>query len=196
MSLICRIGSRLVVGTCLLSVLTCAIMMASAIADDDHNRHGRKGKSTLTVPKHAKTDEGNEATGEAAAWLFAIANITIAISLASKAVIKLSSLSDDTKKRIKLINQTQKRYGMPVHYLMNPLALGLASIHFYLSNCRSTVLPEWGLLMMASLVVIGILVKFRLAPKAIRKWTYLIHTSPLVLASVLLVLILGHSIMD
>lgn len=196
MSLFQRIASRLIVVTCLLAVTSWAFMMVPAIADDDHSRHTRKGKSTSTAPKYMKTDERNEATGKAAAWLFAIANITIAVSLVSKVAINLSFFSTRTKDWIKRINQSQKRYGMPVHYLINPLALGFACVHFFLSNCRSTFLPEWGLLMMASLVVIGILVKFRISPKAIRKWTYLVHTSPMVLVSVLLILIVGHSVMD
>jgi len=182
-----------VLSTLLLAIFS---LFPGLYADDDHSRHTRKNKTISEAPLHSEKDKGNEATGEAAALLFAIANITIAISLASKTAVKLSVLSTHTKERIKLINQTQKRFGMPVHYLINPLALVLASIHFFLPYCRSTLLPEWGLFMVASLVVIGILIKFRIAPKVIRKWTYLVHTSPLALASLLLMLIVGHSIMD
>ncbi len=182
-----------VLTTLLLVILS---LFAGLYADDDHIRHTTKNVTISGALLHPEKDKGNEATGEVAALLFAIANITIAISLASKAALKLSVLSTHTKERIKRINQTQKRFGMPFHYLINPLAIVLASVHFFLSYCRSTFLPEWGLFVVACLALIGLLIKFRIAPRAIRKWTYLVHTSPLVSASLLLMLIVGHSIMD
>lgn len=182
-----------VLTTLLLAIFS---LFAGLYADDEHSSHTRKNKTISGARLHTEKDKGNETTGEAAALLFTIANITIAISLASKTAGKLSVLSTHTKERIKRINQTQKRFGMPVHYLINPLALVLASVHFFLSYCSSTLLPESGLCMVASLVVIGILIKFRIAPRAIRKWTYQVHTSPLALVSLLLTLIVGHSIMD
>jgi hypothetical protein len=114
-------------------ILAIFSLFAGLYADYDHSSHTRKNKAISGAPLHPEKDKGNEATGEAAVLLFAIANVTIAISLASKTAVKLSVLSTHTNERIKRINQTQKRFGMPVHYLINPLALVLASVHFFLS---------------------------------------------------------------
>lgn len=141
-------------------------------------------------------DEGNEATGQAAAWLFGIANVGIATSLLAKGVVRYAPMADQTRDRIKRMNQKQKRYLMPLHYFLNPVALSLALTHFIMSSCRSTVLPEWGLVLMASFIGVGIMVKFKMCPMALRRGIYRIHTSPLPLAALLTILFIGHSIVD
>jgi hypothetical protein len=72
----------------------------------------------------------------------------------------------------------------------------MAVAHFSLSACRSSSLPDWGLAGAASLVLLGMAIKFRLAPVNLRKTVYRIHTSPLSVGLVATVLLIGHSIVD
>jgi membrane protein YdbS with pleckstrin-like domain len=104
--------------------------------------------------------------------------------------------SSKTKERIRRLNQIQKKGLMRFHYWLNPLGLLLAAIHFSLSTCRSSSLPEWGLGGAVALVLIGSVIRFKLSPKSLRKAVYRIHTSPLSIGLVLIVLLIGHSIVD
>jgi hypothetical protein len=86
----------------------------------------------------------------------------------------------------------------PIHLqaLVPGILFAMAVTHFTLSTCRSSPLPEWGLGGAAMLVLIGSAIRFKLSPKSLRKAVYRIHTSPLSIGLVLLVLLIGHSIVD
>jgi hypothetical protein len=68
---------------------------------------------------------------------------------------------------------------MFVHYYLNLAISGAVVWHYLSSRCLSTSLPEWGLFLMMSLIVFGILIKFKLCPKVFRKVIYQIHTQPI-----------------
>ena len=78
------------------------------------------------------------------------------------------------------------------------MALGVAFIHFMsaTSQCRASGLPEWGLILMALITGIGIMVKFKVFPKNLRKNTYRIHTNPIPITLLLVILLIGHAIVD
>jgi hypothetical protein len=188
---------RILFIACALVAVMGSTDMNPAIADDHHRgRSSGKVDSMFKQFSPGRHDEGNEATGQAAAWLFGIANVGIATSLLAKGVVRYAPMADQTRDRIKRMNQKQKRYLMPLHYFLNPVALSLALTHFIMSSCRSTVLPEWGLVLMASFIGVGIMVKFKMCPMALRRGIYRIHTSPLPLAALLTILFIGHSIVD
>lgn len=82
------------------------------------------------------------------------------------------------------------------HYILNPLILLLAIVHWTLSRCKSTALPEWGLVIMGVIVALGIVLKFKLCPKDFLKNVYKIHTQPVLFLILISVLVIGHLSMD
>ena len=166
-------------------------------ADDDRNDHRRRrGNSNQSQLRHYRGDKGNEFTGQATAWIFAAANISVAISLMLKGVIQFASIEKGTKERINNFKRNQKKYFRYFHYFLNPLAIIFAFIHLSLSSCRSSTLPEWGLAASVTLVLIGLSIKFKVSPKSIRKVVYKIHTNPVPFGVVIIILLIGHSIID
>jgi hypothetical protein len=194
-----RISMKLFLAICLISgalfFLCCA---PPAFADDDGDHHYKKrNKDIGTVFNHIKNEENNEGTGQAAAWILAAANINVLLSLLIRG-IRYTDLPERINDRIKRFNQIQKKYLLPVHYLLNPLALGMAFIHFMsaTSACKGSNLPEWGLLIMALITGFGVAVKFKLSPKSLRKSTYQIHTNPIPIMLLLVILFIGHAVVD
>ncbi|MBA4368216.1 MAG: hypothetical protein C0403_11345 [Desulfobacterium sp.] len=147
--------------------------------------------------KHeGKDDEGNETTGQIALWLLVSANLTVFLSLVIKNADRFSHLSKQTKNTLRQINQFQKKYLMKFHYYLNPLALCIAVLHFLLSCCRKSSLPEWGLLLVVLMVLLGVMIKFKLAPKSMRKIVYRLHTGLPTFSIMIVLLVAGHQIVD
>ena len=165
---------------------------------DDH----RKGKGWFEREGHhrpslfGKDDEGNETAGQMAAWLLVAANLPVVMSVLIKWTNKVVPMGNGLKDVMARFNRFQKKHLMRLHYLINPLVLGIALWHWLSSRCRSTALPEWGLVMMVALIALGLIVKYRLCPKPLLKSVYRIHTQPLVLVAMVMVLTIGHLIVD
>ena len=168
---------------------------SAALADDDHTKW-RDGHEKRYRSQYGQKDEGHESTGQAAAWVFGAANLTVGISFLTRQAIRRFRHNDRLAEGFKRFNRLQKRYLLPIHYFLNPAAVLLAITHFSLSACRSSALPEWGLALMAVIAGIGALVKFRIPPQRMRKFVYKVHTSPLPLLLLLTVLLVGHQIVD
>lgn len=179
----------------LMSFVVCS---SNVIADDHHKYKSKKyDHDNHSELKHEiRGDEGNETTGEVAAWLFAFANLPVLFGLLFRSINRFASLTDKAKITLKKLKNAQKKYLMPLHYFLNIIALLLAIIHFSLSNCRSSFLPELGLGLMACIVVVGAMLKMNTTPKGVKKIFYKIHTSPLTMGFVVSVLLVGHSIVD
>lgn len=143
-----------------------------------------------------KEDEGNEVTGQTAAWLLVAANLTVVFSILMKAVSRYFPLELKTKSSIKRFNQLQKKYLMRFHYVLNPLALCIAIFHFLLSSCRKSSLPEWGLIFVTMMVFLGLMVKFKVTPKWIRRFVYRLHTGLATFSIMIILLVVGHLIVD
>lgn len=143
-----------------------------------------------------KGDGGNELTGQTAAWLLVAANLTVALSILMKGMTRYFRLKPETKSAVKRFNQFQKKHLMRFHYVLNPSALCIAGLHFLLSSCRKSSLPEWGLLFVTMMVFLGLAVKFKVAPKWMGRFIYRLHSSPAVFAALILVLVMGHLIVD
>jgi hypothetical protein len=194
-----RISLKLFMTVCLMSgalfFLCCA---PAAVADDDRDHHYKKrNKDIDTAFNHVKNEKNNEATGQAAAWILAAANLNVLLSLFIKGT-RHAALSAQINDRLKRFNQIQKKFLMPVHYVLNPLALGVAFIHFMsaTSACKASGLPEWGLALMALITGIGIMVKFKVFPRNLQKNTYRIHTNPIPITLLLAILLIGHAVVD
>jgi hypothetical protein len=153
--------------------------------DNDHNRRGVK-----------KDDEGNETTGQTAAWLLVAANLTIALSILIKGGSRFLPLDSQLKNSMKRFNQFQKKHLMRFHYVLNPIVLCVAFFHFLLSSCRSSPLPEWGLILVTMMVFFGLILKFKVSPKGMRKFVYSLHTAPATFFIMILLLVVGHQIVD
>jgi len=142
-------------------------------------------------------DEGNELTGLTTAWLLAAANLTVFLSILLKGANRHFPLKPETKNAIKRFSQFQKKHLMRFHFsLKTPLALCIALLHFLLSCCRKTALPEWGLLFVTMMVFLGLMVKFKGAPKWMRKFLYRLHTSKIAFSALILILIIGHLMVE
>jgi len=179
----------------------------SSLLADDHKTGGRPYTQHEIRKEHHDYDdhkgrqvekdaEGNEITGQIAAWLLVSANLTVVFSIITKGANRFLSLKPQTKSSIKAFNQFQKKYLMRFHYVLNPIALCVAFFHFLLSSCRSSPLPEWGLVLVTMVVVLGLVLRFKASPKWMRKGVYRFHTSSAAFSAVILVLVVGHLVVD
>ena len=179
----------------------------SAVAANDHKRRESRYEryesrkelydyNDLQRRQVEKADEGNEVTGQTAAWLLVAANLTVALSILVKGVTRYFPLETETISAIKKFNQLQKKHLMRFHYVLNPLALCIAIFHFLLSSCRKSFLPEWGLILMFLMVVLGLMLKFKASPKRIQRFVYRLHTGLATFSIMIILLIVGHLIVD
>ena len=187
-------------------VLICIFLPGFTAADNHKKRFGnnkthenseyRLGNRNNADNHENNGDEGNETTGQIAAWLLVGANLTIVLSIVSKAMMRYFPFEFKTKSFIKKFNQGQKKQLMRFHYILNPVALCIAGIHFSLSSCHSSPLPEWGLICLAVMVFFGFTVKLRLAPKRIQLFVFRLHTGLASISVIIVLLVAGHMIVD
>ena len=118
------------------------------------------------------------------------------LSIIIKRANRFLPLSPETITSIRRFNQLQKNYLMRFHYVLNPIGFCIAIFHFLLSSCSKTFLPEWGLILMPLMVVLGLMLKFKASPKRIRGFVYRLHTSPASFSALILVLVVGHLVVD
>jgi hypothetical protein len=181
----------------LVCLVVCGWLFSAAGIADDHG----KGKGNLEredqhrVP-FLEQDEGNETAGQIAAWLLVGANLTIALAILVRWINRFAPLGPDVKSSLSSFNRFQKKHLMLFHYYLNPAILAIVAWHWLTSRCQSSSLPEWGLAMMGTLMVLGIILKSKLCPIGYRKTIYQIHSHPLCFLGMILVLIIGHTIVD
>ncbi len=163
-----------------------------------HDKYGGKKGDGLVrgILGQGGHDEGNETTGQIVAWSLGAANLTVALSLMVRAVKQFAPLGPDVHSVLSKFNSTQKKYLMRFHYILNPMILALAILHWTLSRCKSTALPEWGLVTMGVIATLGIILKFKLCPKAFLRNVYKVHTQPVLLLILISMLLIGHLSMD
>ena len=154
----------------------------------EHSERGENGPE--------ETSEGNEITGQTTAWLFGLANLTVILSLLIKGTIRLFPLPPPVQQSLKEINRFQKKYLMKIHYYLNPIALGVAVIHFALSSCPLSPLPELGLFFISLLLVLGIILKITGSPKVMKRFAYKVHTHPIISMILVSLILTGHLIID
>jgi hypothetical protein len=122
--------------------------------------------------------------------------LTVVFSILTKGATRFLSLAPAKKTSLKAFNQFQKKYLMRFHYILNPLALCAALFHFLLSSCRSSPLPEWGLILLMMTVGLGLVLKFKVAPAWMRRMVYRLHTTPATFSVTMLLLVVGHLIAE
>ncbi len=162
-----------------------------------YDKHGdRKGDGVLGGLLGRGHDEGNETTGQIVAWSLALANLTVALSIIIRGLKQFAPLGPETKNTLSRFNSTQKKYLMRFHYFLNPVILAIAVIHWTLSKCKSTALPEWGLLTMGAVIALGIILKFKLCQKDLLRNVHKIHTQPVIIIVMISMLVIGHLSME
>jgi hypothetical protein len=173
------------------------LFSASSLADDHRKGKGHfEREDQHRVPFMDKDNEGNETAGQIAAWLLVGANLTIAISILTRWANNFAPLGPKLKSSLSSLNRSQKKHLMFLHYYLNPVILGIVLWHWLTSRCKSSALPELGLVMMVILMSLGIALKFKLYPVNFRKNVYQIHTHPLFFLLLVLALVVGHTIVD
>jgi hypothetical protein len=188
-------------------ILSIVQIFPDLVIADDHKTNKRHYKQYENNREHhddgdqkkqrvQKDDEGNETTGQTAAWLLVAANLSVALSILIKGGSRFLPLNSQIKDSMKRFNQLQKKHLMRFHYVLNPIALCVAFFHFLLSSCRSSSLPEWGLILVTVMVFFGLLLKFKVSPKGMRKFVYRFHTTPATFLIMILLLVVGHQIVD
>jgi len=173
------------------------LLVNPGLADDHHKFKGwfeKEERDHLSI--FNRKDEGNETAGQIAAWLLFAANLPVILSVLIKWTNRFALSSTKLKNALIGFNRFQKKHLMRFHYVINPMVLGIALWHWLSSRCRSTALPEWGLIVMVGLIVLGLIMKFGLCPKQLRRSVYQLHTQPLVLVVMVTVLTIGHLIVD
>jgi hypothetical protein len=175
---------------CLLIILNCCLVstvVAQSNADEPRE----------SMHHAAEREEGlGGASGQVAAWLFVIANFPVVLSLLQKACRKVMPQNANLKEAVDQIDLRQKRYLMKLHYWLNPIAVGVAIVHFLYTECKATAIPEIGLGAMLLVCMLGIMVTFKWSPASMRKNIYRIHTSSISLLAIVLILAIGHSMVD
>jgi hypothetical protein len=173
------------------------LLAANSLAEDDHKGEGHvEREDQHRVPFLDKDNEGNETAGQIAAWLLVGANLTIAMSILFRWVNNFTPLGLKLKSLLSSFNRSQKKHLMFLHYYLNPVILGIVLWHWLTSRCSSSALPEMGLMVMMVLMGLGIVLKFRLCPMNLRKKVYQIHTHLIFFLSMVLALVVGHTIVD
>jgi len=191
----------------ILLILSIFQIVPDLVIADDHKTNKRHYKRYENSKEHRdyddhkrrwgrKDDEGNETTGQTAAGLLVAANLTVAFSILMKGASRFLPLVPQTKSSFKNFNKLQKKHLMRFHYVLNPVALCIAFFHFLLSSCRSSPLPEWGLIMVSVMVFLGLILKFKLSPKGMRKSVYRLHTTSASFLIMILLLVVGHLLVD
>jgi hypothetical protein len=202
MKLIMRRNGVIVSFLCTLVCTAFLTAVPICLADDHresvkhHHKHDGKRTGALAELFGKGHDKGNETTGQMVAWSFAAANLTIAVSILIRGLKKFALLGPELQGSLSKFNTIQKKHLMIFHYVFNPLILLLGILHWTLSRCESTALPELGLLIMGIIVVLGIALKLKLCPKTFLASLYKLHTRPLVLFLLVSLLWLGHITMD
>jgi hypothetical protein len=175
-------------------VLTSCFVLV-AIAMSFAQEHGRYPHELGQGP--ARIEGGEEGlaglTGQISGWLFGIANLPVALSIILKSCGKLKQINSTFNEAAGRLNRRQKYYLMNFHYWLNPVALGVAFIHFLAAKCESTAMPEVGLGAMLLVCVLGIAVTFKWSPEPMRKAVFRLHTSSITLFAILAILVAGHS---
>jgi hypothetical protein len=171
------------------------ILLLDEAGEDGRDITGLSSLLSLSSSwRGGQENDGNEFTGQISGWLFGIACVPVAFSLTARLVGRRVALRPGVKGLHEWSTRVNRRYLMPFHTYLSIPALALAIFHLELSSCPNP-LPEWGLILAGILVATGVIVKLRIVPR-LAKRIYQFHSSLVVSAMLVGVLLAGHVIMD
>lgn len=179
-----------------IGIVLCFLLLPTGQGYGDGHKGDKHGIKKAYEHSFKKGDHGDEMTGETAAWMFGVANFPVALSIILKMLAKLLPPGLNLRDPLTKFNRQQKKHLMKLHYWLNPIALAVALTHLFLSTCKSTALPEWGLGVMLVTVLLGLMMKFKLSPASVRQRVFRFHTSPILLIAGIAILLIGHTIAD
>lgn len=165
----------------------------------EHKRGGAysvDGRDREREREHEDGEEGNEATGQVAAWIPVLANLKVGVAVLARWLNRLSGSGSKVGRSATGVSRFLTKRLRKVHYVLNPIALATAFLHFLLSSCRSSPLPEWGLLMVTVMVLLGLMVKFKISFNWMRKFVYRVHTASVSFLLLIFVLLTDHFMID
>jgi hypothetical protein len=180
----------------LIALICCLILTGVAQSYADGHRESRPHFGSGYAQAEGREEGVGGASGQIAAWLFGIANFPVVASILLKAYGKFMPPSSNLKEAVAQLNRRQKRYLMKLHYWLNPVAVGVAIIHFLSTKCEATAIPEIGLAVMLLVCILGMMVSFKWSPASMRKAVFQFHTSPILLMASISILLIGHSLVD
>ena len=181
----------------LLTVLTCClVLMGVFFIFGGESRESSHHLGSGYEQAEGRDEGAGGTSGQIAAWFFGMANISVVLSILLKACGKVMPQSSNLKEAVSQMNRRQKRYLMKLHYWLNPVAVIVAIIHFLLTKCETTAIPEIGLGVMLLLSILGIMVAFNWSPASLRKTIFQFHTSSISLFAIIPILLIGHSMVD
>lgn len=170
---------------------------AAAGAMSYAHKHGEAQRYAARAFEHSRHEDVMAgATGTISAWLLGIANFPVILSIFLRNGEKMLPPELSLKTALTSFNRQQRKHFMKLHYWLNPVAAGIAIIHFLSTKCEATAIPELGLGVMLMISILGVMVLFRWAPVSMRKMIFRLHTSPIVLIVSLGILLIGHSLVD
>lgn len=143
-----------------------------------------------------KEREGDDFTGDVAAMIFGVGNVNVLLSIVLRTLSRSPLIGLTLKDSILALNRYQQRHIRRFHYILNPLAAATVSLHWYLSYCSVLTFQQWGTALAIFLMISGLIIKYRLAPQSLRLRLFQIHTSPLILLTVVALVFLGHIFTD
>jgi hypothetical protein len=174
-------------------LIFCLMLAAQSYAD------GHRGSISNIERGYEQTGRehgGGKGSGVITAWLFGIANFPVVLSILLKACGKIMPQNSNHKETVGRINRRQKRYLMKLHYWLNPVAVGVAIIHFFSTKCEATAIPEIGMGVMLLVCILGIMVMLQWSPASMKKIIFRFHTSSISLLAIISILLIGHSMVD
>jgi hypothetical protein len=180
----------------LIVLICCLVLTAVAPSFADGYRESKHHSGEGYEQAEEREEGAGGASGQIAAWLFGIANFPVVLSILLKACGKIAPQSSNLRETVSQLNRQQKRYLMRLHYWLNPVAVGVAIIHFLSAKCEATAIPEIGLGAMLLVCTLGIMVTFKWSPAFMRKTIFRFHTSSISLLAIISILLIGHSMVD
>jgi len=195
MKLCLKVMTVMIVLMCFSGVCPWLVTAGFADEDCDDRRYLEKEKHHYSSVSDSD-NEGDETTGQIALLLLVIANFPVFISIVTKWVNRFFSLGPDWKSLLMNFNRVQKSSLMWLHYYINILMICFVLIHWFLSRCTASVLPEFGLFCVFLLVISGFFTKFKLFPISFKSSLIKIHMHPLMFFLSMLFLTIGHFNID
>jgi hypothetical protein len=189
-------NSRLRKAGLLIVLICCLVLTAVAPSFSVGYRESRHHSGKGYEQAEGREEGVGGASGQIAAWFFGIANFPVVLSIILKACGKMTPQSSNLREAIGRLNRQQKRYLMKLHYWLNPVAVGVAIVHFLSTKCEATAIPEIGLGAMFLVCILGIMVTFKWSPAFMRKAIFRFHTSSIALLAIISILLIGHSMVD
>ncbi|MBT7979877.1 MAG: hypothetical protein HN684_01790 [Euryarchaeota archaeon] len=165
-----------------LAILITLLLLSSNVVADDDTDEGDEGMDDL-----------GEGLGTVAAWLL---GFTLIYAVWKRALppLRKSLKSSNQKDLVKKLNKANKKV-IPIHTLVGLAALITGSIHGLMMD--DSHISLWiAIALMGLLSVSGSLMRWKWPPKTVKKGARLLHMQRAMSIAVVILLFLGHELVD